>query len=35
MDRWKMSRDGKVLTIRRQIVSMHGEVESTLVYEKQ
>jgi hypothetical protein len=35
MDRWKMSRDGKVLTIRRQIVSLQGEVESTLVYEKQ
>jgi hypothetical protein len=34
MDRWKMSRDGRVLTIRRQIVSLQGEVESTLVYEK-
>ena len=35
MDRWKMSRDGRVLTVRRQIVSLHGEIESTLVYEKQ
>ena len=35
MDRWKMSRDGRMLTIRRQIVSLQGEVESTLVYEKQ
>ena len=35
MDRWKLSRDGKVLTIRRQIVTIHGEVESTLVYDKQ
>jgi hypothetical protein len=34
MDRWKLSRDGKVLTIRRQIVQLHGESESTLVYEK-
>lgn len=35
MDRWKLSRDGKVLTVRRQIVTLHGEVESTLVYDKQ
>jgi hypothetical protein len=35
MDRWKLSRDGKVLTIRRQIVTLQGEVESTLVYDKQ
>lgn len=35
MDRWKLSRDGKVLTVRRQIVTIHGEVESTLVYDKQ
>lgn len=35
MDRWKLSRDGKVLTVRRQIVTIHGEVESTLFYDKQ
>jgi hypothetical protein len=35
MDRWKMSRDVNVLTIRRQIVTMQGEVESTLVYDRQ
>jgi hypothetical protein len=35
MDRWKLSRDGKVLTIRRQIVNLHGEIESTLIYNKQ
>ena len=35
MDRWKLSRDGKVLTVRRQIVTLHGEIESTLVYDKQ
>jgi hypothetical protein len=35
MDRWKLSRDGNVLTVRRQIVTIHGEVESTLVYDKQ
>ncbi len=35
MDRWKMSRDGKTLTIRRQIEGMTGEAEATLVYEKQ
>ena len=35
MDRWKLSRDGAVLTIRRQIVTIHGETESTLVYERQ
>jgi len=34
MDRWKLSRDGLVLTIRRQIVNLHGDSESTLVYEK-
>jgi hypothetical protein len=35
MDRWKMSRDGKTLTIRRQVESMSGESEALLVYEKQ
>lgn len=35
MDRWKLSRDGKVLTVRRQIVNLHGEIESTLVYDRQ
>jgi hypothetical protein len=34
MDRWKLSRDGLVLTIRRQIVNLHGDSESILVYEK-
>jgi hypothetical protein len=34
MDRWKMSLDDRMLTIRRQIVSLQGEIESTLVYEK-
>jgi len=35
MDRWKMSKDGKTLTIRRQIESLSGESEALLVYEKQ
>jgi hypothetical protein len=35
MDRWKMSRDGKTLTIRRQVESLNGESEALLVYEKQ
>jgi len=36
MDRWKLSRDGKTLIIRRVVVSIGGgEIESTLVYEKQ
>jgi hypothetical protein len=34
MDRWKLSRDGATLTVRRQIVNLHGESESLLVYEK-
>ena len=34
MDRWRLSRDGLVLNIRRQIVNLHGESESLLVYEK-
>ena len=35
MDRWKISRDGKTLTIRRQVESLSGESEALLVYEKQ
>jgi len=35
MDRWKLSRDGSTLTIRRVVITLHGEMESTLVYEKQ
>lgn len=35
MDRWKLSRDGKVLTVRRQIVTLQGQIESTLIYDKQ
>lgn len=35
MDRWKMSKDGKTLTIRRQVESMYGESEALLIYEKQ
>jgi hypothetical protein len=35
MDRWKMSKDGRTLTIRRQVESLNGESEALLVYEKQ
>jgi len=35
MDRWKMSKDGKTLTIRRQVETLYGENEALLVYEKQ
>lgn len=35
MDRWRLSRDGKILTIRRQIVDRRGESEATLVYERE
>jgi hypothetical protein len=35
MDRWKISRDGGTLTIRRQIETLNGEAEATLVYQKQ
>jgi len=35
MDRWKISRDGKTFTIRRQVESLSGESEALLVYEKQ
>ena len=35
MERWRLSSDGKTLTIGRQIVRLHGERESTLVDEKE
>jgi hypothetical protein len=35
MDRWTLARDGNTLRIRRQTVSLHGESESILVYERQ
>jgi hypothetical protein len=35
MDRWRLSRDGQILRIRRQFVNMHGETESELVYSVQ
>ena len=34
MDHWHLSRDGKTLTIRREVVNLHGGMDSTLVYEK-
>ena len=34
MDRWKLSRDGATLTVRREIVRRSGTSESTLVYER-
>jgi type IV secretion system protein VirB10 len=34
-DRWKLSRDGNRLTIVRHIVRASGEIESTLVYERE
>ncbi len=34
-DRWKLSRDGSRLTIRREIIRRTGESESTLVYERE
>ena len=33
MERWKRSRDGNTLTIKRTIVNLGGETESVLVYE--
>ncbi len=33
MERWKVSRDGSTLTIKRTIVQLSGESESMLVYE--
>ena len=35
MDRWRLSRDGKLLTIRRQIERTRGEIEAVLVYERE
>lgn len=35
MDRWTLSSDGKTLRIRRQIMSLHDQSESTLVYRKE
>lgn len=35
MDRWKVSRDGKLLRIRRQIIRRNQESESVLVYERE
>lgn len=35
MDRWRLSRDGQTLTIRRQIVDRGGEREATLVYDRE
>jgi hypothetical protein len=34
MDRWKLSRDGSTLTVRREVVGRIGSVEATLVYER-
>ncbi|HLK50971.1 MAG TPA: TrbI/VirB10 family protein [Bryobacteraceae bacterium] len=34
MDRWKLSRDHRVLTVTRQIVRASGEIEGTLVYRR-
>jgi type IV secretion system protein VirB10 len=34
MDRWKLSRDHRTLSIRRQYLTATGELESTLVYER-
>ena len=34
MERWTRSRDGNTLTIRRTIVRLPGETESTLVYDR-
>src|SRR5512140_3897309 len=31
MDRWKLSRDGRTLTIRREVVHLRGATESVLV----
>ncbi|MBC7928892.1 MAG: hypothetical protein H7039_24880 [Bryobacteraceae bacterium] len=35
MDQWKLSRDAQTLKIRRVCVTLYGEKESTLVYERQ
>jgi type IV secretion system protein VirB10 len=34
-DRWTLSRDRNTLRIRRQIVTLQGEIESNLVYERE
>lgn len=34
MDRWRLSRDGATLTIRCEIVHLHGSVRATLVYDR-
>lgn len=34
MDRWKLSRDRRTLSIRRQYMTATGELESTLIYER-
>lgn len=34
MDRWKLSRNGKTLTIRRQVMVRGHELESNLYYER-
>ena len=35
MDRWTVSRDGSTLRIRRQVVGLHGQAESLLVYTRE
>jgi outer membrane lipoprotein SlyB len=35
MDRWRLSKDGNRLTMERQIVRRQGEIDSTLIYEKE
>ncbi len=35
MDRWRVSRDGTQLTIRREVVRLRGGAESVLIYRKQ
>jgi len=35
MDRWQVSRDGRVLRIRREIVNRGGGIEAEFVYERQ
>jgi len=34
MDRWRLSRDRRTLSIRRQYMTATGELESTLIYER-
>lgn len=35
MDRWSLSRDGATLRISRQVVGLHGQAESVLVYTRE